>query len=70
MDLAKNGVIVHTAETSDEAMKLLSNNSYWGTHVKNFRIVIIEEDVRPDIIAIVCLFRPQISTDSLLSATK
>jgi hypothetical protein len=52
VDFAKNGVIVHVAENAEEGYKVLGN-SFWATHCKNFRIVIIEEDFKTEIIAIV-----------------
>lgn len=54
MDLAKNGVIVRVAETGDDALKLLNANPFWCTHCKNFRIVIVEEDMRFEVISIAC----------------
>lgn len=53
MDFAKNGVITHGAESGEEAINLLAANPFWCTHGRNFRIVIIEEDVRLDVINIV-----------------
>eukprot|EP01127_Copromyxa_protea_P015158 TRINITY_DN4317_c0_g1_i2.p1 TRINITY_DN4317_c0_g1~~TRINITY_DN4317_c0_g1_i2.p1 ORF type:complete len:1016 (+),score=216.65 TRINITY_DN4317_c0_g1_i2:237-3050(+) len=52
MDFAKNGVIVHSVETSEEALKIFSVNQHWVTHCKHFRIVINDDDMRTEVPAI------------------